>query len=634
MVKSQQPWQFPAMTAPADECLPLAAEFPAATRAQWMRLVDGVLKGAPYDTLVTRMHDGLPIEPLPEADRQARRVVARNGRWQIVQRMDHPDGAAANAEARHDLENGATALALAFAGAIGAHGFGLDPQALDRALDGVHLDAGIALELDLGGDADGAADALARLVKERRYDPGAVDVRFGFDPIGLGAQHGGMTQPWDTLASGLALHIRRLADEGFRGPFVAADGRPVHAAGGSEAQELAFALANAVAYWRALEAGGVAPDRARHMIFFRLAADADQFLTLAKFRAIRKLWARVETACGLAPRPVFVSAETARRMMTRRDPYGNLLRTTIATFAAGLGGADAVSLLPFTAALGLPDRFARRLARNTQLVLLDEAHLARVGDPAAGSAAVEDITAKLCGAAWAIFQEIEAAGGSVAALRQGLIQAKVAAVRQERMRAVAQRRDVITGTSAFPDLAEAAVTVLDVPPPAPSRRQFDVALDPLTPMRLAEPFETLRDRADAHRVATGSPPKVFLATLGRAADFTARAAFAKNFFEAGGIEAVTDETQVASAPDADVGLPALAAAFRASGAKLACLCASDDIYARQGAAAVQALASAGALRVYAAGGPGPSQLVDAIVIQSHSDAPEILEQAQRILGIS
>ena len=198
-------------------------------------------------------------------------------------------------------------------------------------------------------------------------------------------------------------------------------------------------LSVALAYLRALETEGVALDAARRMIFFRLSADADQFLTIAKFRSLRKLWARIEAACALAPEPAFVSAETAWRMMARRDPHVNILRATIAVFAAALGGADAITVLPFTAALGLPDRFARRIARNTQLVLLEESHLAKVTDPAAGSGAVEDLTDQLCRAAWALFQEIEAAGGIAAALAGGLIQQKVADVRAKRAAAVARR---------------------------------------------------------------------------------------------------------------------------------------------------------------------------------------------------
>ena len=256
----------------------------------------------------------------------------------------------------------------------------------------------------------------------------------------------------------------RWPRQGFKSPLAAADGRIIHNAGGSEAQELAYTLAVAVAYLRALEGAGIALDAARGMIEFRLAADTDQFLTIAKFRALRALWARVEQACGLEPKPAFISAETAWRMMTRRDPWVNMLRTTIAAFSAGIGGADAVSVLPFTSALGLPDRFARRVARNTQLLLLEESNVAKVADPTAGSGGIEDLTEKLCRAAWALFQEIEAAGGAPAALESGLIQDKVAKVRAEHEAATAHRKDVLTGTSDFPNLSEAPVQVLDAKP--------------------------------------------------------------------------------------------------------------------------------------------------------------------------
>src|SRR5262249_20191265 len=182
------------------------------------------------------------------------------------------------------------------------------------------------------------------------------------------------------------------ASQGYKGPFAAADGRVIHNAGGSEAQELAWVLATALAYVRALEASGVALADARRMIYFRLAADADQFLTAAKFRALRKLWARVEEACGLIRAPAFIAAETAWRMMTRRDPFVNMLRATVAVVAAGLGGADSIAVVPHTAAIGLPDRFARRIACNTQLILLEESNLARVTDPAAGAGGPESLT--------------------------------------------------------------------------------------------------------------------------------------------------------------------------------------------------------------------------------------------------
>ena len=575
--------------------VPLASEFAPTSLEQWRELVDRVLKGAPFDRrLVAKTYDGLRIEPLYPRNASAVPVLGRapGARWQVVQRLDHRDPATANLQARQDLENGAIGLALVFAGSIGAHGFGLDPSeaALRRVLDGIHLDAGIALELD--GGAPAAARGVAHIVSEHATKPSATRIRFGLDPLGLVARAGTTAAAWNEAAASHCGVIRSLVEQGFAGPFLAADGRIVHAGGGTEAQELGYVLACAAAYLRMLEDGGFALDQARRLIFFRLAADADQFLTTAKFRALRKLFARVEAACGLAAQPIFVSAETAWRMMTRRDPWVNVLRTTIATFAAGLGGADSITVLPFTAALGLPDAFGRRLARNTQLILLEESNLAKVADPAAGSGGIEALTQHLCGAAWLFFQEIEAAGGAHAALASGLIARKVAAIRHEREAAVARGREPITGTSEFPDIHELPVAVL-----APAQAHITAADgDVLPEVRLAEPFEQLRDAADAHAAETGARPKVFLASLGTASDFTARTTFAKNFFEAGGIEAVTN--------DGFLNTEDLAAAFKASGVRLACLCSSNDVYAKEAVAAATALAKAGASHIYLAGRGG------------------------------
>jgi methylmalonyl-CoA mutase len=631
--------------------LPLAAEFPPATRAQWLKLVEGVLKGAPFEKkLVHTTYDGLKIEPLYERAADARPIAGRapGAPWQVMARVDHPDPTEANRQALEDLENGANGLVLVCPGSVGAQGFGIDTSAegLARILDGIHLDAGAPVELQLTRAAKDLPDHLLALIKARRLDPAACDLPVGFDPIGLMAAGSSTPLPWSEIAPHFAGKVRTLADSGLRGPFAVADARLIHNAGGSEAQELGYALSVALAYLRALEADGVPLDDARRMIFFRLSADADQFLTMAKFRALRKLWARVEEACGFAPAPAFVAAETAWRMMTRRDPYVNMLRVTIAAFAAGLGGADAVSVLPFTSALGLPDAAARRIARNTQLILLEESNLAKVADPAAGSGGIEDLTDQLCRAAWAFFQEIEAAGGIAPALERGLLQGKVAQTRLAREKAIATRKDPLTGTSEFPYLAEAPVQVLmpSTPPLAPPfatrmKGGEQTAFAPLPCIRLAEPYEALRDASDRALEKTGARPKVFLATLGTPADHIARAMFAKNFFEAGGIEAVESTSPLPvgerstpkasgegvprsigndpspgpspAAPDRPLPMgevesefAALAASFRQSGATLACLCSSDAVYDTQGAEAARALAAAGATHIYLAGRPG------------------------------
>lgn len=578
--------------------LPLAAEFPPATQERWRKLTDAALKGADFDKrLVSRTYDGLRVEPLYPRAVGAHPVAGRKAGepWTVLQRIDHPDPTVANTQILDDLENGATGLTLVFEGSLNANGFGLPatPDAIARALKDVELDA-ITFDFNLSPATRDAVQHFAALVKARKFDPSKVDMRASLNPIGGLAATGAVPMPWKELSPYLAKSIRGLADEGYRGPLAVADGRIIHNAGGSEAQELAFALAAAIDVLRVLENAGLSLDAARKLIYFRLATDADEFLTIAKFRAMRKLWARIETACELTPEPVVVHAETAWRMMTTRDPYVNVLRATVAVTAAGVAGADAISVLPHTAALGLPDAFARRVARNIQLVLLEESNLAKTADPAAGSGAIERLTDELCAAAWGHFQTIDAAGGAWAALEQGLIQREVGKVRTAREAAITKRKDAITGTSDYPNLQEQLSSVLATAPaqkttgPAPN-------VEPLPNIRLAAPFEALRDKSDQALAKTGARPKVFLATLGKASDFTARATFAKNFYEAGGIEAIGGESYKST--DDTI------AAFKASGAKLACLCSSDKVYEAEAVNAAKALKTAGAV-VHLAGRPG------------------------------
>ena len=583
---------------------PLAAEFPPTTRDDWRRLVEAALKGASFDKrLVSHTYDRLRTEPLYARAAGAKPVTGRNpgAAWTLMQRVDHPDPAAANEQALQDLENGATGLTLVMAGSVSANGYGLDasPATLARVLQDVKLDAGITIDFSLSPATRVAVQHFAALVQSRKLPPAAIDMRASINPVGGFAATGTSPQPWNAISKGFAGVISELASQGFRGPFAVADGRIIHNAGGSEAQELSFVIASAVEYLRALEASGLPLDTARDMIYFRLSADADEFLTIAKFRALRKLWAWIEEACALAPKPAYVAAETAWRMMTRRDPYVNMLRTTIAVAAAGVGSADSIVALPHTAALGLPDAFARRIVRNTQLILLEESNLARVADPAAGSGAIEDLTQKLCSAAWTLFQEIEGVGGAWAALEARLIQTKVAAVRTERQQAVARRKDALTGTSDYPSLDEAPVAVLGVAPvTAPKEAATRLTTDALPRIRLAGPFEALRDTSDRVLGKTGARPKVFLANLGELSDFTDRATFAKNFYEAGGIEAVTNDGFKAQTE--------MIAAYKASGVRLACLCSTDRIYADEAAAAAEALTAAGAI-VHLAGRPGEKE---------------------------
>ena len=575
----------------------LAAGFPLADEEQWRKRVDGVLKGGAFEKLISRSDDSIAIQPIYQR-RVGPRAPRPSGDWRVLARVDHPDAALANAQALDDLTNGADGLAVIFAGAGGAYGYGLadhDAASLDALFSDVRLDVGMGLECDLGPRAEEQALAIAALVERRGADLPALDLSFGLDPLGALARSGHARENWPQTAQNLGRFVAALKARGFKGPLVAADARAVHAAGGSQAQELAFALSAGVGYLRALDEAGFGLEAARAAIAFRLAADADEFLSLAKFRALRLLWARVAEACGLSPRPARIHGETAWRMMSVRDPWVNVLRGAMAAFSAGLGGADGVSVLPFTQAIGLPDAFARRLARNSQLVLLEESHLGFVADPAAGAGAFEALTQALCEKAWRLFQTVEAQGGLYGALERGDFQSEVAKVAEARRRDVARRKTPLTGVSDFADLGEAKVETL-----AAARPRFvyegERHAAPLAPERLAEPFEALREASDAALARDGRRPAIFLANLGAIAAFGARASFAKSLFEAGGVETLGNDG-FANASEA-------AAAFAASGAKLACLCSSDETYAAMAEETAHALKSAGARKLFLAGRPG------------------------------
>lgn len=586
------------------------APFAGPGEAEWRALVDKVPKGAPFERLVSKTYDGIAFGPLSQRARATgfRPFRGNRGAWQVMTRIDHPDATEANRQALADLEGGATGLHLVLAGSAGAHGFGLpghERDAIPAALAGVDL-VGAALEIDAGADGARLAADIAALVERSNIDPSQTRISFGVDPIGTAALSG-ETPPDSIQLASLGELATMMAGRGFQGPLCVADARIVHQAGGSDAQEIAYALSTALAYLRALEAAGLPLEQAREMIGFRLAVDADQFFSIAKLRALRTLWAGIESACGLAPKPAHIHAETAWRMMTRRDPWVNVLRATVATFSAAVGGADAISVLPLTQALGLPDAAARRLARNVQLVLLEESNLGRVEDPAAGAGAFEDVGAALGAKAWSLFQDIERQdlerqdlerqdlkpnGGIAAALRSGALKDAIADVRAKRAAAIVRRQEPITGTSEFASVQEADITVL-----APLSVQDSWTRgDGLATIRTAEPFERLRERADAFKSATGAFPKLFLVNLGPVAAFSARATWARNFFEAGGIEALAGEGF--ATPDEAT------KAFTQSGAALACICSSDAIYAEQAVACAQALKQAGARWIALAGRPG------------------------------
>jgi methylmalonyl-CoA mutase len=602
------------MTVLPDDGLSLAAEFPDANLDQWHSLVAGVLRksgkevsgAAAEDALSTALEDGLRTRPLYTAHdaapdpgfpgfapfvRGARAEGNTTGGWDVRQRHAVAD----NTAVLTDLENGVTSLWL-----VAGEG-GIPVAALGEVLAGVYLDLA-PIALDAGSEFASAAGELLRLHDERGIDGKAVRGSLGADPLGHEARTGEALDfaPVVPLA-------RRCAEEypGLRALTV--DALPYHEAGGSAAQELGASIATGVAYLRGLTEAGLSVEQACAQLEFRYAATADQFLTIAKLRAARRLWARVAEVCGAPGAGAQAQhAVVSPVMMTRRDPWVNMLRATIATLAAGVGGAEAVTVLPFDHALGLPDAFARRIARNTSTILVEESHLSRVIDPAGGSWYVERLTDELAEAAWRFFRTIERDGGQAAVLRSGRLRTDLATTWAQRSKKLATRREPITGVSEFPHLGEKPVQRA----PAPEPRTGG-----LPRVRRDEAYEELRARSDAHLAATGARPRVFLAALGPAAAHTARLTFAANLFQAGGVEPVTEGT------------------FEESGATEVCLCSSDTVYEEQAEDVVRTLRSAGARHVFLAGRPGQYSDVDSYVFAG-CDAVAVLTATLDRMGVS
>jgi methylmalonyl-CoA mutase len=599
-----------------------ASLFPRASEAEWRSLVEKALGGKAFESLISTTFEGLEIAPLyPRvAEERARALRQHQGPWKIAQRVDHPDSETTNAFARADLEGGADALTIAISPADAGRGFGLEVRErrdLEAALAGVELDL-IGLRIDAGPRLLELAPYFASIARERGLTSAALDLDFGHDPIGQLARSG-------SFSAGTAGNLREirtlLRNAGFSGHLMLADGRPYHDAGAGEVQELASVIATGAEYLRMLETEGLTLEEAQGEIAFLLAADADEFLALAKFRALRLLWARIETACGLAPKPARLHAETSFRMMTRYHPWVNILRASMGVFAAGIGGVDTITALPFTLALGLPDEFARRIARNTQLIMIHEAKLAKVADPAAGSGSFEALTDALCARAWSLFQSYEANGGMLAALRAGLPQKEILAAAKVRREAIARRTLAITGTSAFPLLSEVPVGVLMPSPVCAYERLAGEDCPPLPARRDAEPYERLRASADRHFNET----KIFIANLGAEPGSKLALDQAANFFAVAGIQAVGAQEFATRQQAAD--------AFRASGCTIACLCAPMSAGTKALSEAAGRLKAAGARRIYVARREpdgGTSALPSADIsgyIWPHCDALAILQDA-------
>lgn len=672
------------MTKTLPEKFTIQDDFPPVSYEQWRALAEESLQGAPFDRkLVTHTYEGIDIQPiysrrdqLAAADplgfpgfapfvRGSRPLGAVKSGWDLRQEHAHPDLTVTNRAILDDLHGGVTSVLLRLDAAARR---GLDPdhpvavssagqdgimayclEDLDAALANVHTDlVGIALES--GAAFLPGAAMLVALWNRRGTALEQARGAFNSDPLAVLAREGELPVSLEAAWQLLADLARWTSAHCPRVTSVGVDTSPYHEAGATAAQDVAFALATAVEYLRVMTSAGLSTDAAAAQILFRVGLGTHHFLAIGKLRAARRLWSRVIEVCGGSRQAgaMQIHAKTSLRVLTQRDPYVNLLRNTVAVFAAGVGGATTISSAPFDSALGVPDEVSRRIARNTLLVLQEEAHLHRVIDPAGGSWFLDQLTEQLADKAWQTFQAIEKQGGMGAALQNGWIANQIDAAYAPRAADIARRKAGITGVSEFPDVHEPPVVRTPPNPadlrPAVTKRIAALRTDvevlstlskahdrtaaavqaanasatvgqlaqalgfraepvasvvPLAPRSFAEPFEELRDASDVWHARHGRRPTVFLANMGPVAHHTARANYAKNFFEAGGFDVLGSD----GFTDAE----AAAAAFADSGATIAVICSSDKLYAEVVPPLAACLKGAGARSVVLAGHPADNE---------------------------
>ncbi len=640
----------------------LLAEFPPVSYDDWRKLVEAELKGAAFDKkMFTATYEGFPLQPiyrrediadLPQVNSLPGfapfvRGTSASGyvkeSWAVSQEIAVASPTEFNFAARNSISRGLNALNMVLDRATRN---GLDPDwattadvglgglsiatlgDLDRALEGVDLEK-TSLFVRSGASALPFAALLIALAKQRRKSAAQLCGCIEMDPVGVLAHEGQLPQSLAGAYREMAALTAWAAQHAPRLQTICVHSRAWHEAGGSAVQELAYTLATGVEYLRQLNASGVAVDTAAPRLRFAVTVGTQFFLEIAKLRALKLLWSRVVAAAGgaEAAQKISLHVRTSQWNKSVLDPYNNLLRTTVEAFAGVLGGCDSLQVGAFDEVARPPDDFSRRIARNTQLVLQKECELNHVIDPAGGSWFVEKATAEIAARAWALFQEIEKAGGIEAALRAGLPQRAVAETAAKKLKAVTSRRDSIVGVNQYanpkeqplevpvadgtafykrrvqqvashrialededdqkvltwlakiiglkgPDLFQACADAVSAGATlgeiTRALRINDSPCEPITPVcltRAAKPIEELR--AAMNRRADG-PARVFLVNLGPLKEHKARADFSRGFFSVGGYEVISSAGFKTSGE--------AVAAFAQSGADIAVICSVDENY--------------------------------------------------------
>jgi len=421
-----------------DHILDLADGFTCGSKAQWRTLTDKTLRGADYEkTLVRRTEDGIQRGPLfTDAPKNTGVGKAKTphlaGRpWHITSEIDHPKIEHANADILADLNGGVSALSLRI-DPTGDNGIAVrDRSDLQRLLSGVMANlVPIALVPSVGNFQTAAL--LANHFKGQK-DLADIHVSLGISPIDS-----------DKKLTDIALWVKTYAPHW---KVISIDAATAHEAGATQAQELAAMLSQAVSIIRGLQVHGFKVGEILSLIDVHLVSDQDGHMGIIKLRAARMLWAQMADSFGASDTTCVIHATSSRRMLSKMDPWSNMLRLSGATFGAVCGGADYITTLPFTQPLGLATSFARRITRNQQILLMEESHLGQVHDPASGSYTHETLSHELAKTAWGIFQGMEKLGGWTGA--QDWFHMQIQSAHKTRMTKINSGETLLIGVNQF-----------------------------------------------------------------------------------------------------------------------------------------------------------------------------------------
>ena len=614
-------------------------EFPPVSTEQWEELIRTDLKGADYEKkLIWKTPEGIPLRPyyrqediralghvksLPGEFPWVRGKKTGSNEWLVRQDIVVNDVGAANARAIDSLMKGAGSI-----GFIPGDNLIQSGPELGRLLRNICL-----ASAEINFVTQRPSEKLVRLIDEENASRGGArsDLHgsVGYDPLGVLLTTG--NYPVDEeeafdLAVNLVYQAAGLPDF----TVINVDASIFHNAGGSAVQDIAFAISSAVQYMDRLTAKGIKPEQAAEKIRFTFAAGSNYFMEMAKFRAVRYLWAKITEAWGVSHRTagkLFIHAVTSRWNKTIYDPYVNVLRSTTESMSAVLGGIDSLCVDPFDKTFKKEcSDFSERVARNIQLILKEEAYFDKVADPSAGSYYIENLTASLIEESWKLFLKTDDMGGFIEAFKSGVIQDMIEETAAGRDRYIAGRRDTLVGTNKYPDPRERVAGNIDRSVAWPVQQVAENPVGrPLKLYRGAMAFEEIRIRTEMH---PAGPPKVFLLTYGNPAMRKARAVFASGFFGCAGFEVINNQGFKTPSEGAEAALK--------EKADIVVVCSSDEEYPEIVPAVAAEIGKSAMVAV--AGYPRDSieQIRAAgvdIFIHLGSDVPGTLQHIQEELGI-